>query len=602
MKKLIRIWRKQTFARQLTIVFVGVFLFQMLIIQGISSAYMKQFMEKRIKESYQNSLKQTALNLEASLRSYKNAIDELFRNTDFILAVDALNTMNSQNEWKVKSDLDSFMKEFLTYRSEVRSMSVMTASGIQYGYDRQELELLYPKISKLHQDYFESRIFEDNQGLKGKWASTAYLDRKGTREYYVFSYGKQVIEWYVNRQVGTGIVSIEENVLADICENAQINDDKKINYVMIVDQEGTIISHYDKKILEKNIDEYYDEFGLYSPQTTDMVLTEEVPSTGWQMISVLDEAYIYSRLYEIQHMVMIFSLALALMVLVLILYVSKKMSKYISDIVVAMNKVQGGKLNAKVGIHKGEKNEISLIARHFNIMMETVNDQMKTIRESGQREKEAELRALEAQINPHFIYNTLDSINWLAIENDQKEISNMLGKFAQILRYQIQKSNKIVTIEEELAYLEQYLYLQKVRFLDNFEYVIECQESVKGNLIYKMIFQPFIENAVFHGVADVDYGGLIKIQIGEQDKDHMYFIVSDNGQGMTEEQIELIFKQRKNPGNSIGVLNVLARLDLYYGKDHEVHVNSKPGERTVIKTIIPKRCKDKTQEGKVERK
>ena len=181
----------------------------------------------------------------------------------------------------------------------------------------------------------------------------------------------------------------------------------------------------------------------------------------------------HHRLYEIQKTVLAVSFLLALAVLGAVLYVSKKMSKYITDIVNTMNKVQGGKLNAKVGIHRDEKNEISQIATHFNIMMNTVNEQMQMVKESGIREKEAEIRALEAQINPHFIYNTLDSINWLAIENDQKEISSMLSKFAQILRYQIQKSNQIVMISEELSYLERYLYLQKVRFMDSFEYVIE---------------------------------------------------------------------------------------------------------------------------------
>lgn len=272
------------------------------------------------------------------------------------------------------------------------------------------------------------------------------------------------------------------------------------------------------------------------------------------------------------------------------------MSKYITDIVNTMNKVQGGKLNAKVGIHRDEKNEISQIATHFNIMMNTVNEQMQMVKESGIREKEAEIRALEAQINPHFIYNTLDSINWLAIENDQKEISSMLSKFAQILRYQIQKSNQIVMISEELSYLERYLYLQKVRFMDSFEYVIECQESVKTCKIHKMIFQPFIENAILHGMADVEHGGLLKVQIREQDEERLAFIVSDNGQGMSKEQMEAIFVRRMNAGNSIGVLNVLARLDLYYGSAYSIHVDSSEGKGTTIETVIPRQCMRSDQE------
>lgn len=170
-------------------VFMGVFLFQLIIVQGLSSTYMRRFMKEKIEESYQNSLRQTTLNLDTSLKSYKKAIDELFRDTDFILAVNALNTVNEENEWKIKSEL--------------------------------------------HQRYFREGIFEDNGGLKGKWMPTQYLDRKGTREYYVYSYGKQIMDYYTNRQVGTGIISIEESVLSEICANGQVSGDRDINYLLI---------------------------------------------------------------------------------------------------------------------------------------------------------------------------------------------------------------------------------------------------------------------------------------------------------------------------------------------------------------------------------
>ncbi len=128
---------------------------------------MRRFMKEKIEESYQNSLRQTTLNLDTSLKGYKKAIDELFRDTDFIMAVNALNSMMMRMEWKIKSELDKTMKEFLTYRSEVRSMSIRTISDISYGYDRQEVELLNPKISSLHQRYFSQGILRTTAALRG---------------------------------------------------------------------------------------------------------------------------------------------------------------------------------------------------------------------------------------------------------------------------------------------------------------------------------------------------------------------------------------------------------------------------------------------------
>lgn len=592
MKKLIKFWNSLKFSNQLTIVFVGVFLIQLIIVQWLSGYYMGEVLEEKIKESFRHTLQQTASNLDTSMLSYKDAISQLFGDTDFIMEISALGREEDEEEQKkIKEELDSIMKEFMTYRSEIRCMSVKTENGLVYGYDRMENELLNPIISELHKTYYGEELFENNQGLKGVWTPTEFLDRRGTIEYYVYSYGKQITDWYVNRQVGTGIVSIEEKVLEKICKSAQISEDSRINFLFITDKKNNIVSYTDKELIGKNMNKIIEkqDNGLACIQGEDyFVFQEEIPSTKWQLVSALNVDYVYDKLGDIQKIIWIVSLMLAILVIVLVACVSKKMSRYINNILNTMNKVQGGKLSSKVPIPKGEKNEISQIATHFNIMMNTVNEQMEMIKESGKREKEAEIRALEAQINPHFVYNTLDSINWLAIENGQEEISSMLSQFAQILRYQIQKSNKIVTIQEELGYLEKYLFLQKARFMDSFEYVIECQETVKMCRINKMIFQPFIENAILHGVADMETGGLITIKILNVNEDLLSFIVSDNGHGMTEEQIRLIFEDRTNPGNSIGVLNVLDRLDLYYGKDYTITIQSHMGKGTVITTTIPK--------------
>lgn len=595
MKRFIRCWNRLKFSNQLTIVFVGVFLVQLVIVQWLSGYYMGEVLEEKIKDSFRHTLQQTALNLDTSMQSYKDAINQLFGDPDFIAEISALGKEKDEDKKKkIKEELDGIMKEFMTYRPEIRCMSIRTENGLFYGYDRMENELLNPIISELHKIYYEREEFENNQGLKGFWTQTEFLDRRGTIEYYVYSYGKQITDWYVNRQVGTGIVSIEENVLEKICRSAQVSGDSKVNFLFITDKDNNIVSYSDKKLIGENVNKIIEKQvnGFASVQGEEFfVFQEEIPSTKWQLISVLNVDYVYDKLSGIQKIILIVSLLLAILVIVLVACVSKKMSRYINDILNTMNKVQGGKLSSKVPIPKGEKNEISQIATHFNIMMNTVNEQMDLIKESGKREKEAEIRALEAQINPHFVYNTLDSINWLAIENEQEEISSMLSQFGQILRYQIQKSNKVVTIEEELGYLEKYLFLQKVRFMDNFEYVIECQETVKMCKINKMIFQPFIENAILHGVSDMETGGLITIKIRNVDDNFFSFTVSDNGHGMSEEQIRLIFIERENFGNSIGVLNVLDRLDLYYEKNYSITVQSHMGKGTVIEITIPKSYK-----------
>lgn len=584
MKRLGSIWKKMTYSAQLAIVFILAFILTLVVIQGVSGRYLVRFLQNKIEESYQQALRQTATVLDTTLKGYKLEIDELFNNTDFVRALKALDDMTPDEEWQVKAKLDQMMDQFLMYRTGIRCISVQTVNGYSYIADRLENDLLYPKVPSLHVQYYGEITGEGTNVLKGIWMPTRFLDRRGTLEYYVFSYGKRIRDWYTNQDSGTGIVSIEVETLNSLCRDGQLNADRKINSVFLTDSDDRIIADEDKEVIGMSLEDMVQNKMAGEEQY--LVFMEPIPGTDWTMHSMLSRNYVFRRLEEIQRMIWIFSLIVAVGMVLLISLISGRMTRSVRSIVDTMNQVEHGRMNVHIEAQP-DGNELSQIANHFNTMMDTINGQMEQIRLSGVREKEAEIRALEAQINPHFIYNTLDSINWLAVENDQQEISMMLSRFAQILRYQIAKSNQIVSIEEELHYLEYYLFLQKARFMDSFEYVVSCQETVKKEKIHKMIFQPFIENAILHGISDLEYAGLIQVRVSEAESGFIRFTVSDNGCGMSREQVEQIFVKRINPGNSIGVLNVLERLDLYYADQYSINVDSAEGKGTIIEAVIP---------------
>ena len=489
-------------------------------------------------------------------------------------------TQKTEIRKQAEEQLEDRLMDYMAYQSDVRFVSVETADGVIYSFDRTQNRSIYRNVSELHKKYFDQGLVEARQGVKGIWMRTEYLDRVGTREYYVYTFGKQIYDWNINRYLGSLLVSIEEERLADICGEAQISKNPNINSLFIVDSEQRIVSHSNKSLIGKTMYEAINFDGM-------KVFQETLPASGWTVVSLLNQGYIYNQVRNVQRMVLLSCAMLGIVAVVMIAFVSRRMTRYVKNIVSTMHEVESGKLSATVGVNRDEKNELNLIAVHFNAMMDKINEQVKMVKIAGEKEKEAEIRALEAQINPHFIYNTLDSINWLAIENGQDEISSMLSQFAQILRYQIQKSNGIVTIEEELGYLEKYLFLQKKRFMDSFEYLIECQETVKSCKIHKMIFQPFIENSILHGCAKLDYGGFLKIQIEELDEAHLKFGIADNGAGMEPEQARRLFSEGGS-GGSIGVANVLARLKAYYGECYSIHVDSMPGAGTSIEVVIPK--------------
>ena len=290
---------------------------------------------------------------------------------------------------------------------------------------------------------------------------------------------------------------------------------------------------------------------------------------------------------------------IAVFSILIILYVLRTISRSIKKITSTMKVVQSGELLAQVKIDT--KDEISIIGDNFNLMMNKINSlipelkhQMKLTFEASDRQRKAEIMALEAQINPHFLYNTLDSINWMAIEKREYEISNMLKSLAQILRYSISESNSMVEISEEVEWLRQYIYLQKTRFDNSFECQINVDESIMHYKIYKLILQPFIENAIIHGFEKIDSGGLLTISI-MPDHGMVRIVIEDNGCGISTEQIrdinkfinEKMSEEIDSKTAGIGIKNALGRIKMYYGNAINVRIENRDPNGTRIILVIP---------------
>ena len=208
--------------------------------------------------------------------------------------------------------------------------------------------------------------------------------------------------------------------------------------------------------------------------------------------------------------------------------------------------------------------------------------------EEQRQKRKSELRALQAQINPHFLYNTLDSIIWMAEWGKTKEVVLMTSSLAKLLRRSISNQNELVRVEEEVEYTRSYLTIQKMRYKDKLEYDIQVSPEVLGQKIPKLVLQPLVENAIYHGIKYKEGKGIVQIEgwIGQKE---LILRISDDGIGMTEAQLEKIFEKRETDirKNGVGVLNVHERIQLYYGKDYGLRFSSTLGEGTVVEVRIP---------------
>lgn len=199
--------------------------------------------------------------------------------------------------------------------------------------------------------------------------------------------------------------------------------------------------------------------------------------------------------------------------------------------------------------------------------------------------KNMQLKALESQINPHFLYNTLDSINWRAIENEEYEISEMISCLADLLRYSITDIDGMVQVREEKQWLNKYLFLQQKRFSDKFTFIIRIPEEAEDILIHKMLLQPIIENCVVHGINEMKKDGKITVEATMEEGNRLRFVIKDNGKGIGETTLARL--NRKDSKGDIGTDNVRARLESYYGGDAFIRYYSSKTSGTVVTVEIP---------------
>ena len=237
--------------------------------------------------------------------------------------------------------------------------------------------------------------------------------------------------------------------------------------------------------------------------------------------------------------------------------------------------------------------ELQELGEHINEMADQLERLIRETRQKSDHLAKAELRTIQAQINPHFLYNTLDTINWMAIDRDEYDISNAISSLATILRYAIVNSNAEMSIKEETEWLKKYIYLQQFRMKDRFSCSLFVAPDIQEARIHKFLLQPFVENAIVHGFDKEREDAKLEISI-EKKSDRLEIRIADNGPGMDPELMEKINSGNYEDGGSgtgIGLKNAATRLAMYYKKAGELHVEKADPEGTLVIIRIPYRMK-----------
>jgi len=278
----------------------------------------------------------------------------------------------------------------------------------------------------------------------------------------------------------------------------------------------------------------------------------------------------------------------------LALTVSNSVTKRLQKLMNQMEKVEKGDFdNAKILPENND--EIGKLALSFNYMVDKIAVLMEERYRLGKEIKNLELKALQAQINPHFLYNTLDLINWMSVRANVPEISRIIESLSRFYRLSLSKGEDLVTIKNELEHVKAYVEIQNMRFGDNIKLQINVPEEIHNYVMPKLILQPIVENSIIHGILEKEQEkGTIKIYGKLQEKEINLFI-EDNGVGMSEEKIiQILTTSSSNEPHGYGVKNINERLKLYYGADYGLTYKSRPGMGTIAIIRIPAIKKEAT--------
>ena len=339
---------------------------------------------------------------------------------------------------------------------------------------------------------------------------------------------------------------------------------------------------------ETSLDEIRTITALFSDIMQDFILSE-IETANETNTSIKRSSIILTIL---QVTIIIFSLAVSLNGYITVL---KSIGKPLSDMKDLSTQIAGGNLDARTNVP--DVDELIPLANNMNLMAEQINVLIQKNIEEQQNIQKAEMKALQAQITPHFLYNTFDTIIWLAEEEKTDEVVKITKAFSEFLRISLSRGHEWITIAQELDHIKNYLTIQKIRYADILNYEIEADEEILNYKIIKLVLQPLVENAIYHGIKNKRGRGHLKVTANFTDdkKSSIIFTVTDDGAGFTPERLAQVNDELENAtldaeklSSVYGLYNVNKKLKLYYGKETEgLVIQSEHNKGSNISFVIP---------------
>ncbi|WP_426251847.1 cache domain-containing sensor histidine kinase [Paenibacillus pabuli] len=415
----------------------------------------------------------------------------------------------------------------------------------------------------------------------------------------IVSVARSITDEASGRVLGVIMIDLKLRSVSQAARNVTLG---KSGYVMVTDAEGRSVYMPEHPLVEQIPADWFKsgDSGTFNAEADGkelLFLYQSSTFTGWRTVGVFPARESITEVRQIQFYVVSFVFVVCLFGLSTSLWFSRSIAQPIFRLMSYMRRAETGNLMS--GRWSDRADEIGMLGRSFNRMLAQIR-QLISLNELKERQKrEAEMRSLQEHIKPHFLYNTLDTIHWMARKEGANDVSEMVGALSRLFRIGLSKGNDFLTLHAELEHITSYLQIQQTRYRDRLQYELIVPDDIRELFVLKLLLQPLVENAIYHGIKGRRGPGKIRVE-AKTEQGKLLLLIQDDGAGMSGERLAEMEQLLTSPmesletaslpgkaGKSYGMLNVQARLRLTFGEEYGIVLDSKEGKGTCVTIVHP---------------
>ncbi|RXZ76731.1 sensor histidine kinase [Paenibacillaceae bacterium] len=547
-----------------------------------------------VRESTQQSAKQSADYLSLILTVGSDMSQQVFRDATIqkVIQEEASGNLTVDQKYEMNATVDQILNNLMYTNSFIRNIYLLKEQGNNWGSGLFNTSKVRRYTLNEH-EWYTSVV---NNQADELWLPLQLdpFSGGGENTELVLTYVKPLRNLRTMETIGAIVINLDGNVILQAIDRIRLGRTGK--FFIINNKDQMMIDpgpeQWSQQILDsaqwqqmRQMNRMEPEFELDIDGTRYYVVTR-LMKQDWMIVGGVPAAEVIGDIQKIQHKIWMYAVILLLFASVISWLFSRRITSPLKQLMKQMAQLE--KSNFTVLTKVTSRDEVGQLSNKFNSMVKQIERLIQQVNMVESKKREAEMRALRHQINPHFLYNTLSTIRWMVKFKQYEGAYNGIAALVQLMEAGMEKKGPFISIEDELDLLDKYMTIQKFRYGPNLKLQITCDDSLKAVQIPRMLLQPIVENAVFHGIAPKEDGGAIRISIAASTirEQTILITIEDDGVGIPEGRLASLLKPSDQPNSGmfgIGLNHVHETLQLYYGPESGVTISSKPGQGSAIR-------------------